>query len=220
MPTATVGDRRAAVDAVARLGELEGNGFRLGVLPAPAAGFVPADALAFQALPPGLPPRIAATWALEAHAWYLGAAVLAGHLLTGGAPPLHAAEVRIGDVSGTVEAVALPLEGWRAATPEQLATRLAAHVAPLVSALSEHRPVTPLWRSASDRVAQAALWCADALGERALDLATGVLAAPTPLRAPARFSGTGSRRRIGCCLTHQLPGQPRCEDCCIAPSSA
>lgn len=214
MPTAAVGHH---LDVIERLATTPGNDFCLGVQAAPADGFVPAEALPFQALPKGLPPRVGATWALEAHAWWLGAAVLGAHLLTGRIPPLRAIEVRIGAVSGTVEALALPAGGWREVTPAQLATQLAAHVAPLVCALSEHRPVNPLWRSASDRVAQAALWCADAFGTEAIELATAVLAAPTPLHAPARFNASGDRRRVGCCLTYLLPDQPRCANCCIAP---
>lgn len=215
MPTKMVGH----AEAIARLAAAEGNAFRLGLAVAPAAGFVPVGTLPGHDLPASLPPRVGATWALEAHAWWLGAAVLGAHLLTGQTPPLHRLEVRIGAVSGTVEALALPAEGWRPATPAQLATRLAAHLAPLISALSEHRPVNPLWKSASDRVAQAALWCADAFGPEALALATDVLAADTPLHAPARFSASGDRKRVGCCLTYLLPDQPRCDNCCIAPSS-
>ena len=222
----------AALDVLV---DARGFGYAAGICAAPADGFLPADAIAHhrelrdhalaQALPHTGSLAVAATWLVEKHAWYVAAAALGGVLVSGRVAPLRDAEVLIGDC-GWVEGVALPAAGWRPGGAPELATALAAHLAPLVCALSEHRPPRPLWRSVSDRVGQAAVWCADAFGDAdaALALATGVLAAPTPLKAPARWTvgedGLPTRRRVGCCLSHRSPSALRCDDCCTPASSS
>jgi ferric iron reductase protein FhuF len=132
-------------------------------------------------------------------------------------PPLEDVSLRYCD-SGWPDAIALPPDGWEPADSEALAERLDAHLAPLVDLLARHRPARALWRSAGDRLGQAALWCGEALGDRraAWTLATDALAAPTRLRAPAGFDladGTPFRRRTGCCLSYRCDGGAICADC-------
>lgn len=206
--------------AEVRLALARGNAFRA-VTAAGDAGpeFFPAAELPHRPLPGGVPMKLAATWVVEKHAWFAAVVALGAHQLTGAVPPLCALRLRVGADHGYVDGVALPDPGvaWRPATPEELATRLAVHLAPTVAAMGAHRPVRPLWRCASDRVGQAASWCAAALGPEAIALATAVLEADTPLRAPARFAPDGTRRRTGCCLTYRLDGFDRCADCATSP---
>jgi hypothetical protein len=162
-------------------------------------------------------PAVAVTWHLEKHAWFMGAVAVAGLVVHGAMPPLERAAVRYGD-AGWVEAVALPPDGWLAASGEELAARLEAHFRPLVEALAVHRPRRALWRSVGDRLGQAAQWCGEAFGDRdaAWGLAAEVLEAPGALRAHAGFElrdGEPYRRRAGCCLSHRTPPAITCVDC-------
>ena len=162
-------------------------------------------------------PMVAATWLLEKHAWHVAAVALGSVLLDGRVPPLERLLVRDG-AEGWVEALALPGDGWRPGGAKELAAGFEAHLAPLVEELAAHRARRPLWRSAGDRLGQAALWCGEAFGDsaRAVRLAADVLTAPTALRAPARFTvheGVPFRRRTGCCLSYRCPGEVSCEDC-------
>ena len=221
----------AGQDLLAPIAAARANDFGLAVRPLPGdpAGWRPAaavpdlgpllDAVAAGA---GTASRaVAATWLLEGHAWSVASAALAAVLVHGLAPPLDRGLVR--DLpGGTVEALALPAEGWDPCDGGQLAARLEAHHAPLVEALGAFRPRRALWRSVGDRVGQAAIWCAEAFGDRdaALALASDVLSAPTALRAPAVFAvvdGAARRRRAGCCLSFRVPGGDVCPDCRIAP---
>lgn len=215
---------------IAPLAAARAGGFGLGVRATPApAGWREAGAAARG---PGLldsllariagaagtrSAAVAATWYLEKHAWHACGAALAGLLVHGAVPPLdrtfvhHARE-------GWVDAIAVPEDGWEQASPAVLAARLEAHLSPVVAALGGRRPARALWLCAGDRLAQAALWCGEALGCRAdaWSLATEVLAAPTALQAPAGFAlweGEPFRRRRGCCLSHRCPSGATCADC-------
>jgi len=210
---------------VAPIAAARANGFGLGVHRAAEIagdpGWQPAavaDPRLHPALADDLPsPAVAATWQIEGHAWFVAATALAGVVAHSRMPPLDRALLRYGP-EGRPEAIALPADGWRRARGADLATALAGHLAPLVNALSAHRRARPLWRSAGDRLGQAARWCGDAFGdnERAIAIATAALEAPTALRAEPGFSiedGEPFRRRTGCCLAYRLPDTPRCADC-------
>jgi hypothetical protein len=212
-------------DLVAPIAAARANGFGLGVHRAAEisgeTGWQPAEVASpvlHPALADELPsPAVAATWQVEGHAWFVAAASLAGVLVHGRVPPLDRALLRYGS-EGRPEAIALPADGWRPAGGADVAAAIAEHLEPLVDALSAHRRARPLWRSAGDRLGQAARWCADAFGEndRAIAIATAALEAPTALRAEPGFSiedGQPYRRRTGCCLAYRLPDTPRCVDC-------
>lgn len=224
-----------AVDLIRPLAAARANGFGLEVCAAPPpaseAGWRPAHAAARDpALLDALLDRTAAaagtnsravgaTWHLEKHAWYAASASLAAMLVHGTIPPLDDALLRDGE-QGWAEAIALPASHWAPADGEELATRLEAHLEPVVEALTRHRPRRALWRCAGDRLGQAALWCGEAFRDRrrTWTLASEALAAPTALAAPARFElvdGGPYRRRIGCCLSHRSPGGLICEDCTL-----
>ena len=196
------------------------NGFGLGVHRTEEVDGEPRwhRACDLQPLPTGLPSTaVAATWQIEGHGWFVAAVALAGVLVHGRTPPLDRALLRYGD-ENRPEAIALPADGWRRAGGPGLARAVEAHLAPLVDALSAHRRPRPLWRSAGDRLGQAARWCADAFAdnERAIAIATAALDAPTALRAEPGFSiedGEPFRRRTGCCLAYKLSATPRCADC-------
>jgi hypothetical protein len=166
-------------------------------------------------------PAVAATWHLEKHVWFVCVAALEGLVVHGAMPPLDALALRYG-AEGWAEAAATPPDGWLPATGAELAERLEAHLSPLVEALAVHRPRRALWRSAGDRLGQAALWCGEAFGDRPATwaLAADALEAPTALRACARFElreGEPYRRRTGCCLNHRRPEGATCADCRLAP---
>lgn len=212
-----------AVDSIASIAAARLSGFGLAVCAAPppagdrgwrrAADGPPLPA------PCALPPAVGATWQLEKHAWFVAAAAVAALLVRGSMPPLGGVWLRYG-ADGWAEGIAVPRDGWSAAGGGLLAVRLEEHLAPVVDALSAHRPRRALWRSAGDRLGQAAIWCGEALGDRdgALSLAADALAAPTALRAPAGFGivdGLPFRRRAGCCLSHRCDGGVECADCVL-----
>jgi hypothetical protein len=222
-----------AIDPIRPLAAARANGFALDIRPAPRPASEPGwrsavatgrdgellgALLARTAATAGTASRaVAATWHLEKHAWYVAAATLAAILEHDAMPPLDEALLRDAE-QGWPEAIAVPRSGWVSADGAGLAEGLEAHLAPLVDALARHRPAKALWRSASDRLGQAALWCARAFQDRsgACALASQALAAPTALAAPAQFeliNGTPARRRVGCCLSHRCPGGITCEDC-------
>jgi hypothetical protein len=220
------------VDLIRPLADAEANGFRLPVRAAPPPahepGWRPADAPAgnptlLQALLDRTaaaiagPRVVAATWHLEMHAWHAASTSLAAILLHGSMPPLEQALLHDAE-EGWADAIALPASSWAPADGSALAIGLQAHLAPTVEALAGHRPSRALWRCAGDRLAQAALWCGEAFGDRrrAWALASEALAAPTPLAAPAAFElvdGVPFRRRTGCCLSHRCAGGLACDDC-------
>jgi hypothetical protein len=72
-----------------------------------------------------------------------------------------------------------------------------------------------LWRHAADRVADALLWTGDACGDPAAGRALAVAAAApgTPLAIPLRFDATGRLRRVSCCQSYRLEGEPTCDNC-------
>jgi hypothetical protein len=225
-----------AADLLGPLVAARASGFGLPLQPAPvpanepgwrAGGAAAGDAALMERLlertaaAAGTPSRVvAATWQLEKHTWFACAVALGGVLVHGRVPPLAELLVRDGE-HGWVEEIALPARGWEGAGGARLATSLEAHLAPLVRALSRHRAERALWRSAGDRLGQAAHWCGEAFGEpaAAAALATDVLESPTELRARADFGlrdGRPFRRRTGCCLSHRCPGGVTCDDCVIA----
>jgi hypothetical protein len=224
-----------AVDLIRPLAAARANGFGLDVRAAPAPadepGWRPAHAAARDpellealldrtAVAAGTGSRaVAATWHLEKHAWHAAAPSLAALLVHGAMPPLDESLLRDGE-HGWAEAIAVPVANWAPADGERLATRLEAHVAPVVEALSRHRSSRSLWRCVGDRLGQAALWCGEAFGDRrhAWTLASEALAAPTALAAPPRFAlvdGRPYRRRTGCCLSHRCASELICEDCVL-----
>jgi hypothetical protein len=164
------------------------------------------------------------TWHLEGHAWYVAAVAVGGLLAHGLMPPLDACELRDGSYGGP-ECIAVPTEGWEPADGPELAARFAAHLEPLIEALSRGRPRRALWRCAGDRLAQAGLWCGEAFGarERAWALLEAALAAPTPLQAPAGLElvdGAPFRLRSGCCLSYRAPDGVYCPDCRLERKAA
>jgi FhuF 2Fe-2S C-terminal domain len=223
-----------AVDPVAALADARAHGFGLGVERITgdwrAQGWRPAtlaaedvhlreELIARSAAGAGTPSRaVAATWLVERHVWLAAGAALAGVLVHGAIPPLDAALLRDGEY-GWADAIALPDTGWTAVGGgAALAAHLEAHLHPLVEAFACERPRRALWRSAADRLGQAALWCGEAFGahERAWTVAGDALTADTALHAPAGFmmrAGRPFRRRIGCCLSHRCPGGDMCDDC-------
>jgi hypothetical protein len=96
---------------------------------------------------------------------------------------------------------------------------------PVVEALhaASGRPKRALWRTTTDRSAQALLWgglcCGDAdAGEAA---AHAVLDGTTPLRSRPRFASRPHRvvLRAGCCL-YWTTGEAPCETCPLAERDA
>ena len=215
-----------AADAVLRAELLARTAAAAGIaVPAVDATSSPAAARTPSLAAAGTPSlAIAATWHLEKHAWLAAGAALAGVLLHGRLPPLERAWIRCGEY-GWPEEIALPGEGWSRGDGADVARALEDHLAPLVDALVVHRARRPLWRSAGDRLGQAARWCAEAFAapDGARALAEAAFAAPTALRAPAGFvlrDGLPDRRRTGCCLSHRCPGGPRCDDCAALPATS
>ena len=126
-----------------------------------------------------------------------------------------------------VVGVSAPPDGWRPSSGAELAAELVGLLAPAVGALGGARSTRALWRSVSDRLAQAVLWVGEATGQRdaATELLADALAAPTLLQAPLRVEqpidrGPLSRRRTGCCLANRVPSLGRCEDCSVRPKPA
>jgi hypothetical protein len=222
-------------DRVSVIAQAEAHGYRLDIrpLPVPAGDWRPAieaahdaqrmrDLLARTSRAAGSSsPAVAATWHLEKHAWFIAAAALAGILTQEAVPPLDDAWVRDAD-EGWIEAIALPLDGWRPCDCPQLAEALVSHLEPLVAALSRHRSRRALWRCVGDRLGQVALWAADAFDARAIPIAAQALAAGTPMAA-AGFEvvdGTVTRRRTGCCLSHRCADAITCDDCVLTNPAA
>jgi hypothetical protein len=223
----------ATTDPIRPLARARAGGFGLDirVVPPPAdePGWRPADAVARQprrlevlldrtATAAGTTSRaVAATWHLEKHAWHVASASLAAILVHGTMPPLEQAVLRDAE-EGWPDAIAVPPSDWTPANGATLAARLEAHLEPLVDALCHHRPAGALWRSVSDRLGQAALWCGEAFTDhrRAWTLAGEAMTAPTALAAPTGFDlvdGVPFRRRTGCCLSHRCQPALICDDC-------
>ena len=166
---------------------------------------------------------VAVAWVLEKHAWHVASLVVAALLIDGSIPPLNRAQLMHGE-SGWADAIAVPAGPWRHGDAVDAARALDAHLAPVIAALAHRRAARALWREAGDRVGQAVLWCGEAFDarDRAWSIGAQILAAPTRLRAPARFEvrdGVPFRLRTGCCLAHRAPGGVTCADCLLSAKS-
>jgi hypothetical protein len=237
MSAAAVGDERRTTQPASpfdRVVAARANGFGLAVVAGPARGPEWFDAhalvhdaalrderLALAHAESGSDlPAIGPAWLVESHAWAVGSLVVAALLADSSLPPLHLLQVLHGP-RGLVDAVAVPPDGWRHADPTEAAVALDAHLGPLIDALRGRRAPRALWREASDRIGQAVLWCGEAFDarEEAWSIGAQILAAPTRLRAPARFElrdGAPFRLRTGCCLGHRTPGAAACSDCLLS----
>jgi hypothetical protein len=218
---------------LARIVAARANGFGLAVVagPQPGPGWRDADALArdprlrdevldrAHAASGSALAAVGVAWVLEKHAWHAASLVVAALLVDGTLPPLHRAQLLYG-ATGWADAIAVPPGDWAHADPVEAAAALDAHLGPVIAALHGRRAPRALWREAGDRVGQAALWCGEAFGarEEAWSIGAQILAAPTRLRAPARFElrdGAPFRLRTGCCLAHRTPGGAACADCLL-----
>jgi hypothetical protein len=232
MPPGLIDAGTRPAGPVAVIAAARADGYGLGLEP----GAPPAGARGWRGVQDveGLPDRVAratavagsaavaATWILEKHAWLVAGLALAGMLRHRAIPDLGALLLHDAD-EGWPDALAV-LDGacWLpAADGRDLAEHLEVHFAPVIGALSRHRAEKPLWRSAGDRIGQAATWCGAAFGDPggARALAVAALDARTALHAPSRFED-GMRVRSGCCLAHRVAGMPRCDDCANRPAAA
>jgi hypothetical protein len=105
------------------------------------------------------------------------------------------------------------------------------HAEPLFATLREVAPygIPAMRANYIDRLASAALWIADELGDP--ELARREVTVLVTLASPNGRSRTGlleithpdtgrSRlflRRGGCCLNYRLPGREKCDTCCLRP---
>jgi ferric iron reductase protein FhuF len=171
-----------------------------------------------EAAGPGAPARLPLVWEIEAIAWFVGVAVGAPALRD--APRLdpgpESAWVRVGD-AGLTEAIALHGGARQAPSSDSAArasiTRL---LAPAVEGGSGGRSARVLWWHVGDRIADALLWCGEALGSppAGLGLAERMLAPGVPFAVPVAADASGHRRvRRTCCLARRLPGEVACEGC-------
>jgi hypothetical protein len=231
MATAALGIESTTLE---RIVAARANGFGLAIVPGPQDGpgwhdvhAVAGDAalcdervgLAHAASGSDLE-AVGVAWIVENHAWHVASLVVAAQVVDSTLPPLDRLQL-LHNASGIHDAVAVPRDGWRHADPVEAAAALDAHLGPLVEAFRGRRAARALWREAGDRVGQAVQWCGEAFGarEHAWSIGAQILAAPTRLRAPARFElrdGAPFRLRSGCCLAHRMPGQAPCADCPLA----
>jgi hypothetical protein len=172
---------------------------------------------------PGAPVRLPLLWEIEAAAWYVGVAI-GGAALTGAARPNAGPEatwVHIGD-DGLVAGIAFHAEADRA-PPGLAAARgsITTLMAPVVESGAAGSSSRVLWWHVGDRVADAVLWCGDALGstEPAAALAEMILAPGVPFGVPLGIDGAGARTRRTCCLARRVPGEAACGGCPLGDRS-
>jgi hypothetical protein len=222
--------------ALAHIAQARAGGYGLSVehRSVPGAGWVSAETLvndldevvAAVARRAGIDyPPLGAEWLLEHHAWQ-GASLTAAAMMSGWVPDLAPANVLEHFRDGAVWGIALRGGTVRKLPDEPALVRaghraLVAHLDPLIEALAARRlrARRALWRAAGDRVAQGFLWSAEAFSDadRAIRLATRLLAPPSPLHVPLRTArgddGTPFHLRASCCLYHRVPGADLCAGC-------
>jgi hypothetical protein len=166
----------------------------------------------------GAPCRIAQVWEVESLAWFVGLLV-GGSLLSGPALPSPDPEgtwVRFGE-QGLAEGLAIAADAGTVlpAGPDDGRRVLHALLEPIIEApgVSATRV---LWLHAGDRIADALLWCGDALRARgeAREMAAALLAPGVPYSVPLGIEAGGfTRVRRTCCLSRLTDDGTTCEGC-------
>ncbi len=226
------------VAALAEVAEAEVEGFAPELLAldgTPPAGWV---SLAELAREPGRGERLAAVrraagtggpthlpiaWEVEAVAWFVGALV-GGPIVASGtllAASPAATWVRIGE-EGLAEGIAIDqaTPGMRTGSGDGAGdARRTVHslLAPMIESERKLRSRV-LWWHAGDRIADAVLFCGQALGEpaAALRVAADLLGAEScqPWTVPLGVADDGlTRTRRTCCLSRRLDDGETCEGC-------
>ena len=163
---------------------------------------------------------VQATLFCEGYTWALADPAVKALLAEDRLPSLRPADVvvRYGD-DGYPSSVTF-LEPDGPASLERLRRELEDHLAPLIADLSAtaRRPQRALWRSASDRLAQAFAWHGTQLGlaERACELGERALALDGPLGLRPRWTladGGIEMERNGCCLWWRTAAGEPCPAC-------
>jgi hypothetical protein len=173
-----------------------------------------------EAAGPGAPARLPLFWELEAAAWYVGVAVGGAALSDATRPDAgpDATWISVGD-DGLAAGIALHA-GADPALPGPGAARasITALMEPVVESVGAGISTGVLGWLVGDRVADAVLWCGEALesSESATALAGTVLAPGVPYAVPLRVDGSGGRTRRTCCLARRIPGEQPCEGCPLA----
>jgi len=176
--------------------------------------------------------HIRAEWLFESYARVLGELGTAFVIATGRLPELTAANLLMASRNGLIAGVALRScrmaagaggvgPAGNASAAESLRESLVALIGPFAAWFDRHglRPEKTLWKSAADRIAEAALWAGRAFDEpeAARGLAAEILGNPGPLRIPLETVvdplGTERHSRVTCCLAYRAAGGSLCFAC-------
>jgi hypothetical protein len=164
-----------------------------------------------------LPERTRHAWFVEKVAWYVAAVAGDGLLKRGRLPPLDGDAIWLRfDAEGMPEGIETAGAG-AVGRCDALGGALVGVLEGPIRALVARGPARArsLWRHAADRVADGLLWSAEECGDPAAGRALALAAAApgTPLAIPLRFDGTGRLRRVSCCQSYRLDGEPTCDNC-------
>jgi hypothetical protein len=171
--------------------------------------------------------HIRAEWLFESYVRVLAELGASFALTAGRLPDLAPANLLMASRNGLIAAVALRSARLSAAQSGQgalagsLRASLIELIAPLAAWIDRHglRAEKTLWKSAADRIAEAALWAGRAFGEShaASDLTTSLLGQPGPLNIPLETvvdpRGAERHRRVTCCLAYRAAGGSLCFAC-------
>ena len=176
--------------------------------------------------------HIRAEWLFESYARVLGELGAGFLLTTGRLPDLTSPNLLMASRSGLIAGVALRSDRMGMPAPgrdmvsdfspaESLHESLVGLIGPFAAWFDRHglRPEKTLWKSAADRIAEAALWAGRAFEEpeAARTLAAEILSAPGPLQIPLETvidpRGTERHRRVTCCLAYRAAGGSLCFGC-------
>ena len=173
-------------------------------------------ALIARSMGEGAPRTIPELWELEAVAWYAGV-VAAGCLLRGVPVPELRPEETWAHVGEWGRAAGLAVRSDARCVPGVGAARAAVRraCAPLVDAARPGRRRL-LWGHVGDSVADALLWCAEALGAgeaRREDVGARLLGPGEPWSVPLVCGGDGAHQRRTCCLSYRAEPDSYCPGC-------
>lgn len=174
--------------------------------------------------------HIRAEWLFESYARVLGELGTAFLLSTGRLPVLTPPNLLMASRGGLIAGVALrsgsmsrptPGAGGDGSPADSLRESLIGLIGPFAAWFDRHglRPEKTLWKSAADRIAEAALWAGRAFEapEAARTLAVELLGPAGPLHIPLETvvdpRGAQRHRRVTCCLAYRAAGGSLCFAC-------
>lgn len=175
-----------------------------------------------------LEPYIQAEWMLESVARAIGDLAGSFALATGSLPPLEPDRVLLAVEGGLVRGTAVTSDRLDPGDPAELADRLRDGIVRLMEptvgwiAAEGLRPAKTLWHAASDRLAQALVWCGKAFDrpDQALELTRLTVGPESPdPRLAIRIEraeddyGDEFHLRNTCCLAYRTEGGELCQSC-------